>query len=75
MAYWDTSCLVKLYAPEADSADLKAHVVSGVTVVTSEIDAIHLSTALVSAETQVVATDLRLRDAAMRMGLGVYPPP
>ena len=37
MAYWDTSCLLKLYAPEADSAALEAQLVSGATVVTSEI--------------------------------------
>lgn len=37
MAYWDTSCLLKLYAPEADSTALEAHVVSGAMVVTSEI--------------------------------------
>src|SRR5438093_5397473 len=37
MSYWDTSCLVKLYAPETDSAVFKAHVVNGATVVTCEI--------------------------------------
>jgi predicted nucleic acid-binding protein len=146
MAYWDTSCLVKLYAPEPDSVSFKAHIVSGVTVVTSEIarlelwatlrrkeaagdlytggarralkafdadvaaglividvidpqvvakfeevveqfhgsvpslplrtlDAIHLSTAVVSGESEVVATDHRLREAAFRLKFTLYPPP
>jgi predicted nucleic acid-binding protein len=145
MAYWDTSCLVKLYAPEADSAVFKAHVVNGATVVTCEIarmelwatlcrkeaeggldargarkaleaydadvaagqivvetinaavtaeyetiiekfhgqipalplrtlDAIHLASAKVSGESEVIATDKRLRDAALVLGFSVYPP-
>jgi hypothetical protein len=37
MEYWDTSCLVKLYAPEPDSADFKKHVLTVVTVVTAGI--------------------------------------
>jgi predicted nucleic acid-binding protein len=144
MAYWDTSCLVKLYVPEPDSAAFRMHVLSGATIVTSEIarlelwttvrrkeaagdlvpggglkalraydsdlsggfitvhamsamvvsnfeslidqchgfapaiplrtlDAIHLATAAVSGETQVVATDRRLREAAVKIGLSVYP--
>jgi predicted nucleic acid-binding protein len=146
MAYWDTSCLAKLYAPEADSAAIRAYVVAGVTIVTSEIarlelwatlrrkeavgdlhpggarqaleaydidvaaglilveamsppviarfetiieqcqgqtprfslrtlDAIHLSTAAALGESEVVATDRRLREAAMSLGFTVYPPP
>jgi uncharacterized protein len=145
MAYWDTSCLVKLYAPEADSAVFKAHVVNGATVVTCEIarmelwatlrrkeaagelgaggarkalqaydadvaaglitveamdtavaaeyetiidqfhgqtpalplrtlDAIHLASARVSGESEVIATDKRLREAALGLGFSVYPP-
>jgi predicted nucleic acid-binding protein len=146
MAYCDTSCLLKLYAPERDSTTFKSYVVSGVTLVTSEIarlelwatlrrkkaagdlqpggarralgafdsdisakliaieaidsqvvarfeaiieqmhglkpaiqlrtlDAIHLSTAAVSGESEVVATDRRLRDAALRLNFTIYPPP
>jgi uncharacterized protein with PIN domain len=37
MACWDTSCLVKLYAPERDSPAFETHVADGATVVTSEI--------------------------------------
>jgi predicted nucleic acid-binding protein len=146
MAYWDTSCLVKLYAPERDSNQLKAHVIGGATVVTSEmarlefwvtlrrkesagdlhvggarkaldaynadiraglilveamdltvlakfeeivdqchgyapplplrtLDAIHLATVAVTGESQVVTTDKRMREAALRVGFGIYPPP
>jgi predicted nucleic acid-binding protein len=146
MAYWDTSCLLKLYAPEADSAAFKAHVLGGATVVTAEIarlelfaalrrkesagdlrsggaklalaaydvdvaeglisvrplgratvekfeaiieqcnslspivpvrtlDAIHLASAAVAAESQLVATDKRLRAAASRLGFAVFPSP
>lgn len=145
MAYWDTSSLVKLYAPEADSSVFKAHVVNGATVVTCEIarlelwatlrrkeaagelgaggarkalqaydadvasglitveamdagaaveyeaiidrfhgqapalplrtlDAIHLASARVSRESEVVATDKRLREAALVLGFSVHPP-
>jgi predicted nucleic acid-binding protein len=146
MAYWDTSCLVKLYAPEPDSAPLRAHVASGTSVVTSTIarfelwatlrrkeaagdlhpggarqalaaydddvalglilvetmsppvtarfemiieqchgrtpplalrtlDGIHLSAAAVSGELEIVATDRRLREAAVSLGFTLYPPP
>lgn len=146
MAYWDTSCLVKLYAPEADSEDFKTHVLNGASVVTSEItrlefwatvrrkeatgdlrsggarqalrtydadiasglisvealgsavvakfeaiidqfhgtipalplrtlDAIHLSTAAYTGEAEMVATDKRLRESALRLGFSLYPPP
>lgn len=145
MAYWDTSCLVKLNAPEADSAVFKAHVVNGATVVTCEIarmelwatlrrkeaagdlaasgarkalaaydadvaarqivvepmdaavaaeyetivdqfhertpvvplrtlDAIHLASAKMSGESEVIATDKRLRDGALALGFSVFPP-
>ncbi|HKQ36553.1 MAG TPA: type II toxin-antitoxin system VapC family toxin [Verrucomicrobiae bacterium] len=37
-------------------------------------DAIHLASARVSAETEVVATDSRLREAAKLLGLSVFPP-
>ncbi len=42
MAYWDTSCLVKLYVPEMDSAAITAEVIAGITVVTSEIARLEL---------------------------------
>lgn len=144
MAYWDTSCLLKLYAAEADSADLRAHavlcdviatswvtrlelyaascrkeaagnliaggaevalaaydaeVVAGLVVVrpfdvaverayeatvgqcyrrvpplpVRTLDAIHLATAVVLGEPEMVATDKRLREAAIGCGLRVYP--
>ena len=145
MAWWDTYCLAKLYAPEADSAVFKASVVNGATVVTCEIarmelwatlcrkeaegdlgagvarkaleaydadvstgqiaveamdasvaaeyetiierfhgqapalplrtlDAIHLASAKVSGESEVIATDKRLREAALVLDFSVYPP-
>ena len=37
MAYWDTSCLLKLYAPEADSPEVESYLLTGATIVTSEI--------------------------------------
>jgi predicted nucleic acid-binding protein len=37
------------------------------------LDAIHLSSALVAVETEFVATDRRLRDAALFLGLKVFP--
>ena len=36
-------------------------------------DAIHLASARISGETEVVATDSRLRDAAKLLGLSVFP--
>ena len=42
MAYWDTSCLLKLYTPEPDSSLFKAHVLSGASVTTSEIARLEL---------------------------------
>ena len=146
MAYWDTSCLLKLYAAEPDSVALQSHLLAETTTVTSMItrfelwgalrrkeslgdlrrsaartalaaydadvasrliqiapldtmvlakfeltieqcysrsipialrtlDAIHVATALISGETEVVATDSRLREAARFLGLNVYPPP
>jgi uncharacterized protein len=146
MAYWDTSCLLKLYAPEADSTDFEVHVMDSVTLVTSVIarlelfaalqykeaandlhaggarqalaaydsdvalglisvramdsavvekfeaiieqcyrrspplylrtlDAIHLSTATVVEESEIVATDKRLREAALGLGFSIYPAP
>lgn len=145
MAYWDTSCLVKLYAAEPDSARFVALVTAGETIASSEItrlelwtmlrrkeaarditpggarrglitydcnvaarlvrirpldarvtarfevlieqcftltppvqirtlDAIHLATADVSGESLIVTTDQRLRQAALAMGLRVFPP-
>jgi len=146
VAYWDTSCLLKLYAPEADSLSFKAHALHASTLTTADItrlelfaalrrkeaagdlhnggarlalsaydadvaagliavtgmnrqiverfeeiiersssqappimlrtlDAIHLAAAIVSGESEVVATDKRLREAAISLGLAVYPPP
>jgi predicted nucleic acid-binding protein len=39
------------------------------------LDAIHLAAAIVSGELEVFATDKRLREAAISLGLSVYPPP
>ena len=146
MAYWDTSCLLKLYAPERDSAVFKAHLLAGALTITSFItrlelwaalrrkeslgdlrpggarlalaaydadvaagliqvapldstvtrhfesiierchgrpppvvlrtlDAIHAATAVASGESEIVATDKRLREAALDIGLTVYPLP
>ncbi len=146
MAYWDTSCLIKLYTAEPDSNDFEAYVIGGATLVTlafarlelhaalqrkeaandlqpggaqqalaaydadvslglisvktmnsavvqkfdaiieqcyrqrpviplRTLDAIHISTAAVVAESLVVATDRRLREAALSVGFAVYPPP
>ena len=146
MSYWDTSCLVKLYTPEAESLTLRSHVLGGATVVTSDIsrlelwatlrrkeadgvlaageartiqrafdadviagdlsvistsasvrgqfeaiverfysrsppiyirtlDAWHLAAAQSAGETEIVATDKRLREAAQVLGLTVFPPP
>jgi predicted nucleic acid-binding protein len=143
MSYWDTSCLAKLYAREADSARFRSYLASGATVVTSEIarmelwvalrrkeaagdivsarealraydrhvaegriavetidrgvatefesiiekcygqmvavplrtlDAIHLASATLSGEAEIVATDRRLRAAASLLGFRLYPP-
>jgi predicted nucleic acid-binding protein len=38
------------------------------------LDAVHLATAVISGENQLVATDRRLRDAAILVGLNLYPP-
>ena len=37
MSYWDTSCLVKLYTPEADSSLFRAHLATGVSCLTCDI--------------------------------------
>jgi hypothetical protein len=39
------------------------------------LDAIHLASASVAAESEVVATDKRLREAALSLGFSVYPFP
>ena len=146
MSYWDTSCLLKLYAAEPDSVAFQSHLLAETTTVTSTIarfelwgalrrkeslgdlrfgaarkalaaydtdaasrliqvapldtmvlakfemvieqcysrstpialrtlDAIHVATALISGETEVVATDNRVREAASFFGLKLYPPP
>ena len=145
MAYWDTSCLLKLYVQESDSDDLEKRLELEVSIATAAIarlelwaalrrkeavgdiqrgearkslisfdtgvaarqltvypfnqrvtvrfedvidsmyrltphvhlrtlDAIHLSTALEFGETELVSTDLRLRQAALLRGLTVFPP-
>ncbi len=145
MSYWDTSALVKLYAPESDSALFENHLRSpthtvvsgrvtlweawatfnrkeaegglspgGAQVRQSELladlgagewrlieagdrveaefnqivavchrrtpplfirtfDALHLASARVSGETEIVATDKRLREAAVYLGFSLFP--
>jgi uncharacterized protein len=146
MSYWDTSCLVKLYAAESDSPLMESHALESAQMVTSEIarfelwttlrrkeadgqlsqgaalalfqifladvakgditlfptddtvrrefeaivdrchgcvpplplrtlDAIHLATAHVTKAAEMVATDKRLRDAAVFEGFCVFPRP
>lgn len=38
-------------------------------------DALHLAAAKVAGETEIVATDKRMREAALLIGLTVFPPP
>ena len=147
MSYWDTACLVKLYAPEPNSEVFEKYAASlpeqpstgdfarlefwtvlrrkeaestlavgeakqllgvfdkNVTAgllrlipwndqVTLEfervvetclgrtpplfirtLDALHLTAAITSGETELVTTDKRLREAALLFGLTVFPPP
>ena len=46
MAYWDTSCLLKLYAPESDSDVFRARALQGDSVITSDITRFELFAAL-----------------------------
>ena len=46
MAYWDTSCLLKLYTPEPYSAEVTAYARKAATLVTSEIARLELWAAL-----------------------------
>lgn len=39
------------------------------------LDALHLATALTAGETELVTTDQRLREAALLLGLVIFPPP
>jgi predicted nucleic acid-binding protein len=146
MSYWDTSCLVKLYSPEPDSAAFVAYVASSHRCVTSDLavlefwatvrrkeaegalgpgeaqivltafqndvqfgvisvvesdaavraeyfhvverclsqsppifirtnDALHLAAARCTSEKEIVATDKRLREAAVVLGFALFPLP
>ena len=146
MSYWDTSCLIKLYTPEPDSALFRARLAAEISCLTADIaplefwatvrrkesegvlapgeaetvfralvndvasneitlvncdapvrqefhaivdqchaqtppiyirtnDALHLAAARCSGETEIVATDKRLREAALLLGFSVFPPP
>ena len=46
MAYWDTSCLLKLYAPEADSSTFRTYVMNGMSITTAEVSRLELFAAL-----------------------------
>ncbi len=145
MSYWDTSCLIKLYTPEPDSAKFHHILARGAVCVTCDVtplefwaavrrkesegslargearkvqkaleadiadesivmnscnaavrsqfykivdrclsllppilirtnDALHLAAAHCSGESEIIATDKRLRDAASAMGFSVFPP-
>jgi predicted nucleic acid-binding protein len=39
------------------------------------LDAIHVATAITAGESQFVATDRRLRDVVIALGMSVFPPP
>ena len=67
MSYWDTSCLLKLYAPETDSLDFETRVLGGATLVTSEIARLELHAALQRKE---AAKDLQAGGA--RRALAAY---
>jgi predicted nucleic acid-binding protein len=67
--YWDTSALIKLYAPEADS-DRFRDLLRG----RSEVPAIsflHLDAVLAAGIQTIVSTDIRLGSAARNLGLVV----
>ena len=145
MSYWDTSCLVKLYTPEADSSAFSRHLESSAVCITSDLtplefwatvrrkesegvlapgearkvqnvleadlaagfitvqvsdlavriqfeafvdychglsppiyirtnDALHIAAARCAGATEIVATDKRLREAALALGFSVFPP-
>jgi predicted nucleic acid-binding protein len=144
MSYWDTSCIIKLYTPEPDSAEFRNFLEKGTTCVTCDLtplefwatvrrkesegvlapgeaqkvqtaleadladeailmktcdavvsarhktivnqchslvppvfirtnDALHLAAAHCAGETEIVATDKRLREAALALGHTVFP--
>lgn len=55
--YWDTSALLKLYAPERDSEHFRS------------LDGIHLGAVLATGIQKITTTDIRLRDAASCLGI------
>ncbi|MGH7969181.1 MAG: hypothetical protein ACREIC_10690 [Limisphaerales bacterium] len=59
MSYWDTSTLVKLYAKEPDSAVFEGHAANPLNAIVGE--------------TELVATDKRMRDAAKVLKLALFP--
>jgi predicted nucleic acid-binding protein len=146
MSYWDTSCLVKLYTPETDSAQFAARLAANPSCITADLtllefwatvrrkesegvlasggankthaalesdaasgditivaidvqvraeykaivdrclsqsppilirtnDAQHLAAAKCVGETEIVATDRRLKEAALLLGFNLFPPP
>src|ERR1700685_4537916 len=67
MAYWDTSCLLKLYVPETDSGILRAHILTGRPVTTAEIARLELCAAAARKE---AVQDLKTGSA--RQVLAIY---
>jgi hypothetical protein len=60
MSYWDTSGLLKCYSQTPP-------------VFVRTNDALHIASAIVAGETELVTTDLRRRGAAQLTGLTVQP--
>lgn len=73
MSYWDTSCLLKLYVAEPDSALFEAHALATHPLISSEIARFELWTALRRKEAEGrIAPDTA---AAVFEGFDVFPPP
>ena len=68
MSYWDTSALVKLYAQVLDLCYRQQPPIPLRT-----LDALHLASARAAGETELVATDKRMRDAAKLLGFALFP--
>lgn len=73
MSYRDTSALAKLYVAEFDRI-MAACYRRNPALPVRTLDALHLASARVAHETEVVATDRRLREAASFLGFTLFPP-
>ncbi len=54
MSYWDTSCIIKLYTPEPDSALFREHLAAGADCVTCDITPLEFWTTVRRKETEGV---------------------